>query len=92
MWLLVAIIIIIAAFSLPAFREIFFSARGWKRVWIFVSGVYLLLVIFVAVSIFRSQNIIEYIIETILWWIIPVAALYGFGYAVGWVLRGFKNQ
>ncbi len=92
MWVIIAVILIIAAFTVPGFRETFLSAKGWKRVWIFISSVYLLLVIFVAISSFKSQNIIDYTVKAFLWWIIPIAVLYGFGYAIGWVLRGFKNQ
>ncbi len=66
MWALIIVIVIIAAFAVPGFREILLSAKGWKRVWIFISGIYLLLVIFVAASLSPSQNIIKYIIEAFL--------------------------
>ncbi len=91
MWFLIVIIIIIAAVSFPNFRDAFFSAKGWKRLWILISGIYLLLVIFVAISMFHSQDLIIYVSEAFLWWIIPVATVYGLGYAIGWVLKGFKN-
>ena len=92
MWLLIAVILIIVALASPAVREVFFSAKGWIRLWILISGVYLLLVIAVAISILKSQSVIEYIAEALLWWIVPVAALYGLGYSIGWVLRGFNKD
>jgi hypothetical protein len=35
---------------------------------------------------------LRYLFLALLWFIVPVSALYGLGWSLGWVYRGFKGQ
>jgi hypothetical protein len=38
------------------------------------------------------QKRVQYVLQAFLWWIGPVIVMYGFGWSVGWVYRGFRKQ
>jgi len=38
-----------------------------------------------------TKNLINYLGFAFLWWLLPVFALYGFGWSIGWVYRGFRK-
>jgi len=39
-----------------------------------------------------NEKRIHYLLLASLWWVLPVLALYGLGWSIGWVYRGFRKQ
>jgi len=66
--------------------------NGWQRLWVVLSILYLLAVIFVASLMWpnSSQEQLEVVLDSLLVWVLPVGALYILGLSVGWIIRGFK--
>jgi hypothetical protein len=35
---------------------------------------------------------LEHVVRCVAWWIVPLLLLYALGYAIGWVIRGFRRR
>jgi len=75
---------------------------GWQRLWVVVSMLYFVGVIFFVYmesQIIRTsftgsllEKQIELVFDATLFWIVSVVMLYIFGWLVGWIVRGFKQK
>jgi hypothetical protein len=70
--------------------------NGWQRLWLLASIVWAV-VILVLAGILQfdgdqtvpSANVALFVVRL---WIVPVAAVYGFGLGLAWVRRGFQVE
>ena len=70
--------------------------NGWQRLWLVASILWAVLILLLA-GIFRSDgdetvpsaNVAPFVVRL---WIVPVAAVYGFGLGLAWVRRGFQIE
>ena len=70
--------------------------NGWQRLWLLASILWAV-VILVLAGILRSDgdqaiksaNVTLFVVRL---WIMPVAAVYGFGLGLAWVRRGFQVE
>jgi hypothetical protein len=68
--------------------------NGWQRLWLLASIVWAVVILAVS-GILQSDgdhavpsaNMVLFVVRL---WIVPVAAVYGFGVGVAWVGRGFR--
>ena len=69
--------------------------NGWQRLWL-VASILWALVILLLVGILQSDGRTVPSADTALLvarlWIVPVAAVYGFGLGLVWVRRGFQLE
>ncbi len=70
--------------------------NGWQRLWLLASILWAV-VILVLAGILESDgdqsvpsaNVALFVVRL---WIVPVAAVYGFGFGLAWVRRGFQVE
>ena len=70
--------------------------NGWQRLWLVASILWAAVVLSLA-GILRSDgaqavpsaNVALFVVRL---WIVPVAAIYGFGLGLAWVRRGFQLE
>jgi hypothetical protein len=70
--------------------------NGWQRLWLVASMLWAVVVLSLA-GILRSDgdpavpsaNVALFVVRL---WIVPVAAIYGFGRGLAWVRRGFQLE
>jgi hypothetical protein len=70
--------------------------NGWQRLWL-VASILWAVVILVLAGILQSDgdltvpsaNVALFVVRL---WIVPVAAVYGFGLGLAWVRRGFQVE
>jgi hypothetical protein len=70
--------------------------NGWQRLWLLASVLWAV-VILVLSGILQSgddqtvpsANVVLFVVRL---WIVPVAAVYGFGLGLAWVRRGFQVE
>ena len=70
--------------------------NGWQRLWLLASILWAI-VILVLAGILQSDgdqtvpsaNVALFVVRL---WIVPVAAVYGFGLGLAWVRRGFQVE
>lgn len=69
--------------------------NGWQRLWLVTSIVWAVAILALA-GVFQSGNQSVPNGDMVLFlarlWIVPVAAVYGFGLALAWVRRGFAVE
>jgi hypothetical protein len=70
--------------------------NGWQRLWLLASIVWAVVVLLVAGILqfdgdqtVPSANVALFVVRL---WIVPVAAVYGFGLGLAWVRRGFQVE
>jgi hypothetical protein len=70
--------------------------NGWQRLWLLASIVWAVAILLLAGSFqsdgnqtVRSANVALFVVRL---WIVPVAAVYGFGLGLAWVRRGFQVE
>lgn len=67
---------------------------GWHRLWLLLSFIWLLIVLIIMIVLFPEAEgdyaRLAGVMVLILF--IPIVALYTFGWALGWVIRGFKKE
>jgi hypothetical protein len=70
--------------------------NGWQRLWLLASIVWAIVILALA-GILQSDgdhalpsvNMVLFVVRL---WIVPVAAVYGFGLGLAWVGRGFQVE
>jgi hypothetical protein len=70
--------------------------NGWQRLWLLASILWAVVILALA-GILRSDgdhtvpsaNMVLFLVRL---WIVPVAAVYGFGLGLAWVGRGFQVE
>jgi len=70
--------------------------NGWQRLWLLASILWAVVILLLA-GILRSDgdqtvqsaNVALFVVRL---WIVPVAAVYGFGLGLAWVVRGFQAE
>ena len=70
--------------------------NGWQRLWLLASILWAVLILVLAGSFqsdsdqtVPSANMALFLVRL---WIVPVAAVYGFGLGLAWVRRGFQVE
>ena len=70
--------------------------NGWQRLWLVASILWAVVILFLAGSFqsdsdqtVPSANVALLVVRL---WIVPVAAVYGFGLGLAWVRRGFQLE
>jgi hypothetical protein len=70
--------------------------NGWQRLWILASIVWAIVILALAGVLqsggdraVPSANMVLFLMRL---WIVPVAAVYGFGLGLAWVGRGFQVE
>ena len=68
--------------------------NGWQRLWLLASIVWAVVILLLAGILqfdgdqtVPSANVALFVVRL---WIVPVAAVYGFGVGLAWVRRGFQ--
>ena len=64
----------------------FFRLKGWQRLWVVASLVWLVCVFFLSIDDVLSIR------QLALIWLVPSIGVYLLGLGVGWVWRGFKSE
>jgi hypothetical protein len=70
--------------------------NGWQRIWLLASILWAVVILALA-GILQSDgehgvpsgNMVLFVVRL---WIVPVAAVYGFGLGLAWVRRGFQVE
>ncbi len=70
--------------------------NGWQRLWLLASILWAVVILALAGipqsdvdQAFPSANTVLFVVRL---WIVPVAAVYGFGLGLAWVRRGFHVE
>jgi hypothetical protein len=70
--------------------------NGWQRLWLLASIVWVVVILLLAGILqfdgdqtVPSANVALFVVRL---WIVPVAAVYGFGLGLAWVRRGFQVE
>jgi hypothetical protein len=70
--------------------------NGWQRLWLLASIVWAVVILLLAGILqfdgdqtVPSANVALFVVRL---WIVPVAAVYGFGLGLAWVRRGFQVE
>ena len=70
--------------------------NGWQRLWILGSILWAVVILALAGVLqadgdlaVPSARLILFVVRL---WIVPVAAVYGFGFGLAWVRRGFQGE
>jgi hypothetical protein len=70
--------------------------NGWQRLWLLASIVWAVVILLLAGILqfdgdqtIPSANVALFVVRL---WIVPVAAVYGFGLGLAWVRRGFQVE
>jgi hypothetical protein len=70
--------------------------NGWQRLWLLASIVWAVVILALAGILqadgdhaVPSAHIVLFLVRL---WIVPVAAVYGFGLGLAWVGRGFQGE
>ena len=70
--------------------------NGWQRLWVVASILWAVVILMLAgVLQFDSDHVVpntKMLLFMVRLWIVPVAAVYGFGLALAWVGRGFQVE
>jgi hypothetical protein len=70
--------------------------NGWQRLWL-VASILWAVVLLALAGILRSDGVqtvpsANEVLFVVRLWIVPVAAVYGFGLGLAWVRRGFQLE
>ena len=72
------------------------SINGWQRLWLLASILWAVVILVLAGTLqFDGDQIVPSAHEALFvvrLWIVPVAAVYGFGLGLAWVRRGFQVE
>ena len=64
--------------------------NGWQRIWLLASILWAVVILLLAgIQTVPSANVASFVMRL---WIVPVAAVYGFGLGLAWVRRGFQVE
>ena len=70
--------------------------NGWQRLWLLASILWAVVILLLAGILqpdgdqtVPSTNVAVFVVRL---WIVPVAAVYGFGLGLAWVRRGFQVE
>jgi hypothetical protein len=70
--------------------------NGWQRLWLLASILWAVVILALSgilqsdgVQTVQSANVALFVVRL---WIVPVAAVYGFGLGLAWVRRGFQIE
>ena len=70
--------------------------NGWQRLWLLASILWAVVILVLAGipqsdgdQTVPSANVVLFVVRL---WIVPVAAVYGFGLGLAWVRRGFQLE
>jgi hypothetical protein len=70
--------------------------NGWQRLWLVASSLWAVVILLLA-GILQSDGAqtvpsAKAVLLVVRLWIVPVAAVYGFGLGLAWVRRGFQLE
>jgi hypothetical protein len=65
--------------------------NGWQRLWLVASILWALALVLLAGAPDRGWTT-QSAVFVLRLWIVPVAAIYAFGLALAWVVRGFHTE
>jgi hypothetical protein len=67
------------------------TLNGWQRLWLLASILWSVVILPLA-GIPDGDWTMQRALFVVRLWVVPVAAVYGFGFGVAWVLRGFHAE
>ena len=69
------------------------TLNGWQRLWLLASILWAVVILLLAgiLQADRDQTV-QSALFVVRLWIVPVAAVYGFGLGLAWVRRGFQVE
>ena len=67
------------------------TLNGWQRLWLLASILWAVVVLALAGIPERSWTMQSALFAVRLW-VVPVAAVYAFGFGLAWVMRGFHAE
>ena len=65
--------------------------NGWQRLWLLASSLWAVVILALAGMPDRGWTM-QSALFVVRLWIVPVAAVYGFGLGLAWVRRGFQVE
>ena len=66
--------------------------NGWQRLWLLVSILWAVVILALAGILQSDGPSANELVFVVRLWIVPVAAVYGFGLGLAWVRRGFQIE
>jgi hypothetical protein len=68
--------------------------NGWQRLWLLASILWAVVILVLAGQFDGDQTLAsaDMALLVVRLWIVPVAAVYGFGLGLAWVRRGFQLE
>ena len=67
------------------------TLNGWQRLWLLASILWAVVILALAGMPERGWTIQSGLLVVRLW-VVPVAAVYAFGFGSAWVMRGFQAE
>ena len=68
------------------------AINGWQRLWLLASILWAVVILALAGILQSDGPSANELVIVVRLWIVPVAAVYGFGLGLAWVRRGFKVE
>ena len=66
--------------------------NGWQRLWVLIAGVWALVVVTYELPRWGPEVPPSgFLIWILFWWAVPMLGLYGLGWGIAWVRRGFSG-
>jgi hypothetical protein len=67
------------------------SLNGWQRMWVVAAAAWTCLFLLVIAIEGGPSDDAQVLLFVVSLWLGPLILLYGFGWSVGWVIRGFRD-
>jgi hypothetical protein len=67
------------------------NLNGWQRLWLLASIIWAVVILALAGQPDHDQTV-QSVMFVVRLWIVPVAAIYGFGLGLAWVRHGFQGE
>ena len=65
--------------------------NGWQRLWLLAAILWAIVILALAGTPDRGWTM-QSVLFAVRLWIVPVAAVYGFGLGLAWAIRGFQGE
>ena len=69
------------------------TLNGWQRIWLLASILWAVVILLLAGILQPDRDhTVQSAVFVVRLWIVPVVAVYGFGFGLAWVRRGFRVE